>query len=173
MPTNAELANQMSELLDKWQTYIDQQRARETGTIDGGPNSNGYYPITDPAGITTNQPSPARMAYEARLLNIVDLTGSNNVSVSVGDSGKIFRTFNANNAMTVTLPRDAPLNWHCMFIQFGTGRLTFTIGAGGTLQNDQGIFRSRSQGSLVTAICSNNPTGSNNSTIVLGGSLAA
>lgn len=58
-PTQAQLAQQMSELLMRFQTFTKQQKEWLAGTPTGGPEGNGTYPLTDYLGTTYLVPSPA------------------------------------------------------------------------------------------------------------------
>lgn len=60
-PSRAELANKMSALLDKWQAREVEFRAWMTGTIDGGPNGDGFYPLTDATGFAQLAACPAKL----------------------------------------------------------------------------------------------------------------
>lgn len=59
--TNAALAQQITDLLNKWQTREAQMQAWMGGTANGGPFANGTYPLTDVLLNTTYQPSPAAL----------------------------------------------------------------------------------------------------------------
>jgi hypothetical protein len=69
-PTSAQLASQMSALIERWNTYNDQMKAWLGGVADGGPNGDGKYPLTDFRGITFLVACPA--AQEARVSTTVD-----------------------------------------------------------------------------------------------------
>jgi hypothetical protein len=60
--TNATLAQKISDLIDSWRTYMGQLRAWLGGTVGGGPNGDGAYPLTDDLGTTYMVKSPAQMA---------------------------------------------------------------------------------------------------------------
>lgn len=59
--TNANLAQQVSDLLAKWQTRETQMQAWIGGTATGGPFANGTYPLTDVLSNTVYTPSPAAL----------------------------------------------------------------------------------------------------------------
>lgn len=62
MTTNAQLAQQVSDLLAAWNTREAQFRAWLSGTPTGGPNGNGKYPLTDAAGVMQLVDCPAKLA---------------------------------------------------------------------------------------------------------------
>lgn len=50
--SNTELANKISDLIDRWQTYLDQWFNWQGGDPSGGPNNDGKYPLSDATGTT-------------------------------------------------------------------------------------------------------------------------
>lgn len=60
--TNAQLAAQMSDLLDRWNARERQYRDWLAGTATGGPNGDGRYPLTDAMGVTHLVACPALLA---------------------------------------------------------------------------------------------------------------
>lgn len=58
-PTQAQLARQMTEVIQRFQTFIKQQKEWLAGTPDGGPSEDGLYPLTDFTGTTHFVPCPA------------------------------------------------------------------------------------------------------------------
>ena len=52
MTSNAALAAQVTDLLGRWNATFDELSDWMTGTPDGGPNSDGRYPLTDSLGST-------------------------------------------------------------------------------------------------------------------------
>lgn len=60
-PSRAELANKTSEVLDLWQDREAQFRDWMGGTITGGPNDDGYYPLSDSTGYTQLAACPAKL----------------------------------------------------------------------------------------------------------------
>lgn len=69
-PTNAEIAYQMSGLMDRWTLYTTQLRDWLGGTADGGPNGDGAYPLQDVTGQTFLVPCPA--AWSAKVTDLTD-----------------------------------------------------------------------------------------------------
>jgi hypothetical protein len=60
--TNVDIANKISNLVDKWQLREDQMINWLSGTATGGANSDGKYPLTDVLGVTTLVECPAVLA---------------------------------------------------------------------------------------------------------------
>lgn len=59
--SNAQLAQRVESLVAAWNTREAEFRAWHGGTATGGPNSDGYYPLTDKEGVTVLAPSPAKL----------------------------------------------------------------------------------------------------------------
>lgn len=172
MPSNAELANQVSELVDTIRQYVGQQRNWLTGTenavIPGQP-APGYYPITDPSGIVTWIPSIPKLRSEISAFTILELAGANSITVNATHNNKVVLVNNAggSTAVTLTFPTGLGKGFNAIYIWTGTqSTFTFAGATGVTLVQDQGLTRARARGSVVTAIA----TANNN--IVLSGSMA-
>lgn len=60
--TNVDIANKISNLVDKWQLREDQMIDWLGGTATGGTNSDGKYPLTNVLGVTTLVECPAVLA---------------------------------------------------------------------------------------------------------------
>ena len=59
--SNTELAQRISDLLDQWHSREDEMLDWLGGTVSGGPNNNGTYPITDGTGTTHYVDAPAKL----------------------------------------------------------------------------------------------------------------
>ena len=59
--SNSQLADKISELVDRWNLREDEMIDWLNGTVDGGPNNDGTYPITDGQGTTTYVYAPAAL----------------------------------------------------------------------------------------------------------------
>lgn len=59
--TNAEIAAQIVELINKWNNREDQLVAWLAGSATGGPNGDGLYPLTNELGVTYLVACPAKM----------------------------------------------------------------------------------------------------------------
>ena len=62
MSTNAQLSQQINDLLTKWNTREDEYRAWLAGTPTGGDNFDGRYPLTSPDGTSELVDCPAKLA---------------------------------------------------------------------------------------------------------------
>jgi len=60
--TNAQLAQKISNLIDYWSSFVQEYDNWLGGTVDGGPGSDGKYPLTNWAGVETLVDSPAKLA---------------------------------------------------------------------------------------------------------------
>ena len=68
--SNAELAQKISNLIDKWDNREDEFRAWLSGVATGGPANDGRYPLTDFYGLTVYAKCPAKL--EADVNGLVD-----------------------------------------------------------------------------------------------------
>lgn len=73
--TNAQLAQQLTDLMTNWNSFVDNLRVWEAGTVTGGFNSDGsasdnvaphggYYVLSDNVGNTYYVPCPAKMTHD-------------------------------------------------------------------------------------------------------------
>jgi hypothetical protein len=60
--TNAQLAQKISDLIDYWSSFNTEYSDWLGGTVDGGPGSDGKYPLTNWAGTESLIDSPAKLA---------------------------------------------------------------------------------------------------------------
>lgn len=61
--TNTDLAQRLANLLKTWQEHQDELSDWQGGTVDGGPNADGKYPLSDSIGNTVLVASPALVTY--------------------------------------------------------------------------------------------------------------
>jgi hypothetical protein len=66
--TNTALAQAMSDLIAHWQDFQDEHQAWLAGTVGGGPNSDGKYPLTDYLDVTTLVTCPAQLESDVESL---------------------------------------------------------------------------------------------------------
>lgn len=72
---------------------------------------------------------------------------SANYSITAADNGKVIQSTSAS-AITVTIPTGLPTGFNCMFVQMGTGQISFS----GTYLNRTGFTKSASQYSVVSLL---------------------
>jgi hypothetical protein len=60
--TNAQLAQQIADLITYWSSFNEEYSDWLGGTVDGGPGSDGRYPLTNWAGAESLVDSPAKLA---------------------------------------------------------------------------------------------------------------
>lgn len=60
--TNATLAEKLTTLLNSWQSREDEVETWQGGTVSGGPNGNGTYPLTNAIGQVVYVMCPAKIA---------------------------------------------------------------------------------------------------------------
>jgi len=60
--TNAQLATKIADLITYWSSFNEEYSNWVGGAVDGGPNSDGEYPLTNWAGEETLLPCPALLA---------------------------------------------------------------------------------------------------------------
>jgi len=59
--TNAQLAQKISDLIDYWSSFNEEYSDWLGGAVDGGPSSDGEYPLTDYTGNETLVKSPSKL----------------------------------------------------------------------------------------------------------------
>ncbi len=170
-------------------TFVDSQRiawttamAARRGSADAvitdpaGQPAPGWYPVTDPDGVTTWEPSTARIQADASALDVqfIQMSGTNTLNLNSTHSGKVLSIVGTTSTSTVTvnLPGNVAANWNCLFIQAGsgTGRLSFGIQGSGFLRSRGSAFRSAGDDAIITAICRQRDS-SSRSTISIAGDL--
>lgn len=103
MATQAELNDKIGLLLDKWLAREEQQRTWLNGTVNGGPNGNGYYPLSDSSGFTQLQPCPAKVALIAATPAVIDLTGPGPFTLTIAQAGNRVRIGNGATSATIVV----------------------------------------------------------------------
>jgi hypothetical protein len=167
MPTNADLANQMSALVNSWQTYIDQQIALDNGVatyVAPGPVGGvsqpgpGYYPVTMPNGITVWRPCIDRIRVDAQTFQVVaDQRVSGSIAPSENGRVMISSNTGGNTNITRTLPTGLGTGFHAIYIfnnitAGSTGTMTFNAATGATINNDQALFKMRGRFSMASIV---------------------
>jgi hypothetical protein len=122
LTANTVLASNINALLDIWQTREGQISNWASGTVNGGPNGNGTYPITTDLGDTIFIESPAKMA--SRQPGVVYSTRTSNILLNTGDYSKLIdytaNTFTQNFVTAATLLS----GWYCIVRNSGNGTIT-------------------------------------------------
>lgn len=174
MTTNAELANLLTQFVEKNNRYMDQSIALDTGIasyvppsvdqpgyIAGWPGQPGYYPITGFDGVTRWKPCMERVRADAMAPIMLDLTGANSYTLNAGlHAGRFLNLYN-NGGETVTL--NSPLNlgkgFSCIVAWAGTQtRVNLNASAGVTILQEQGLntngrqIRMRARGSITSIV---------------------
>ncbi|QDC38697.1 hypothetical protein [Sphingobium fuliginis] len=124
-PSRAELTNKMSELLDAWNSREAQFREWMTGTINGGPNGDGYYPLSDSTGFTQLAACPAKLRDITQVIIQRITPSSSNLFVDALAGATAHITLNATSlTLTVGTTTTDPLHEHRLRLyltQDGTG----------------------------------------------------
>lgn len=72
--SNYDLMQAIEEMLGERNTQLNQFTVWSSGTVDGGPQNDGRYPLTNRFGVTQLVYSPAKMAQLSGTQQVVDLT---------------------------------------------------------------------------------------------------
>ncbi|HCB75405.1 MAG TPA: hypothetical protein DEP91_04410 [Sphingomonas bacterium] len=141
-----------------------------TGTADGGPNGDGFYPITLQDGVTQIlRPCPARQILELQL-DIIVVTATP-FTLTAAHNGKTLLMSSAAN-MTLRLPNNLPVGFRVGVIEDLTGRVTFTGLAGATVSHRQGYTKTAGVDAVAAALVKRNANGTS-AQWVLSGDLVA
>jgi hypothetical protein len=121
--TNTTIAQQISDLVDKWQLREDEMINWLAGTVTGGPTSNGKYPLTDVLGVITLVDCPAKMqdtvdntvsgagaSATAAALSAADALLSKNAAATSATNAATSATNAAASAATATTAKNNALN---------------------------------------------------------------
>lgn len=153
-PTNAELLAAFSALTDRVRLREDQRMALETGTATGGPNGDGYYPITGFDGVVRMKACEERLRVDAARFGVRFFGGAGPFTMEAADVGKLIRIGNGSNTpnITVRLP-NLPAGSQFMFFQEGSARLAFSAINGGSIIHRQNYSRTAGMYAMATAVC--------------------
>lgn len=178
--THAELVNQMSALVNSWQTYLDQLRVYHGGTADAviaspaGQPAPGWYPLTDPAGLVSWHPCTARVRADASAdtHEFIQMIGTNTLNLDSSHSGKTLTIVGTtpSSIVTVNAPPGVAAGWWTGLIQGGTGagRLVVAMPGNGFLKSRGSAFRSAGDDAEMMLRCRNRD-GAGRSTISVTG----
>jgi hypothetical protein len=159
------------QLITTWQTYLDQQRALDSGAYDyvtatpPGQPGPGYYPITDPAGVVWWRKCDQRKAIDAAQLNYLRIqlgvtagytSSSNNLTLTQAHNGTVIELLGGttSTAVTVHLTNTPLQGFSCSIIQMGSGQVGFVLDAnvGTPLKNPRSHNTIFAQESMATVI---------------------
>lgn len=137
--TNEEIANKLTDYLTRQGTVISQLQLWFGGAVNGGPASDGKFPITNNAGQTVNVPSPARAVYDASQLKNINLSGLGPHVITLAQAGNRLRiSTGTSTAITEVRIPASPEGTLWFWRQMGSGPLRFIMPSGVTLYNRQG-----------------------------------
>jgi hypothetical protein len=177
-PTHAQVVKTFSDATTAWQGYLTQQRrllagtSNEVITVPAGQPAPGWYPVTDPSGITTWTPSAARQAQDLAGFPTLALTGANGYTATLEHNNKFVYVYNNGNTQTnITIPTGLGANFNAIYLWMGnhttmsifsaTGVTMYTPQASASITNAR--LRQRYGHALVVAPSAN--------TIVVSGDL--
>lgn len=132
-----------------------------SGAINGGPNGDGMFPLTDFTGNVTWVPSPAKAAAAAVALQFVVLSGAGPHTLLLTHVGKRVEIDNGASTLTVNVvaPRGAPVG--SVIILCGRSAKLHVqpeVGAP-AIVNWQGQFNTAGKDAPVTLTCRSNAGG--------------
>jgi len=185
-PTHAEVVNKMSKITDSLQTYIDEQRIAAVGTADyvapagSGQPAPGWYPFTDPAGITHWKPSVERMMFDSSRtktkfvqLNLTAgfLGSSTTYQLASKDNGYVYAmragtTPDAN--VNITIPNGLSEGFTTILLHPGAGRIIMTAGEGAIVNFRNSMNQTTGKGAPATILCTSRTSGGTSTYFVFG-----
>lgn len=175
MTENDDIALILNGILDREFALRQSWWAWAGGTINGGPNGDGRYPLLIGDNVTVLSECPARMSFNARRVPRIRIAGSNSVTLDPAlHQGAMLQIVGgtASSTVTVHIPQSIPAEFSCMVAAGGSGRLVFDIDGEGFLRHDQGYDRTRGTNSGATIYCMSRDS-ANRPDVYLFGSLAA
>lgn len=169
-PSHASVVNRMSDLLTAWQGREDEFRDWQAGTSTGGPNGDGYYPMSDSTGYIVLKPCIERIAVDANGYTIATpRVGAGPFTLGVDDVGKLCPIGNGSvtSNIAVRLP-NLPLGSQIGLRQTGSGRLVPTAFGGSILGlHRQNHIRTAGIYAVAAVICTD-VTGGNSTWSMVG-----
>lgn len=149
--------------------------ARINGTVEGGPEGDGRYPVPVGPGQTALVACPARVAFESKRMEVLRLVvGSGSLTLSPEEHHGALLSIvgaTASSNVTVRIPEGITPGFHCMFAAEGSGKIIFDMDGEGFVRQDQGFDRTRAAYS-VAGLISRSRDSQGRSTVYLYGSLA-
>ena len=157
---------ELAQLIENYWTQLNQDRAywRDfiAGTVTGGPNGDGTYPVPDYTGNINMLKCPARIAFEATRISVATLDASGTPPTLTGDHfNKKLRITGgtATTPVTIIAPRTAPIG--ASIVLRGLSASVKVIAESGApgVQNADGHNGSAGPGKTITLSCEDNPGG--------------
>jgi hypothetical protein len=160
-PTNSDLLLAYSQQTDFLRRLVQEQYACEFGTVGGGPNGNGTYPMTMMTGEVVWRKCPAQVAFEAASMPIIKLVGSSNLVLTAAHNGCKVLAFNGSLAVNLTMGPDIRPGFSCVVKQYN-GKIHFLGGSTGVLNSyPAGYEYTAGKNACVSVMCDEAPSGIN------------
>lgn len=145
--TFPELVARFGGYLDSWDVSRQQFRDWLAGQVDGGPNGDGYYPMTDASGGTYLYPCIAKFQALYSTFEPVDVTGAA-ITILPEHDRKRLRT--QTPTTVITIPTGLGDAFACEILhEVAGGTMDFAFGAGVTNGSLTGASQSLGPGSLI------------------------
>jgi hypothetical protein len=158
-PTNSDLVLAYGQQTDFLRRLVEEQYACEFGTVGGGPNGDGSYPMTMMTGEVVMRKCPAQVAFESAMMPLVALTGSNNLTLLAAHAGKKVLVSNAGNAVSLGFGSDIRPGFSCIVQQYN-GKIHFVTSATSALRIfPAGYEYSAGRYANVSVMCDESPSG--------------
>jgi hypothetical protein len=158
-PTNSDLVLEYGQQTDFLRRLVEEQYACEFGTVGGGPNGDGTYPMTMMTGEVVMRKCPAQVAFEAANMPLVPLLGSNNLVLTAAHAGKKVLASNAGNAVTIGFGPDITRGFSCIVQQYN-GKIHFLSSSTVALRSfPSGYEYTAGRYANVSVMCDENTSG--------------
>lgn len=140
------------ELTGRYALTRDEMATLLAGTVDGGPNGDGYYRVTLADGTSTVLiPCPRKIVRLSTTIAVNDYTGPGPFQLTAAKIGERGRYGNGAATATIAVAAvSAPVGSVWFVRQLGAGPLVFSPPAGFTLVNRSGHNRTAGQGAGVS-----------------------
>jgi hypothetical protein len=161
-PTNSDLVLAYGQQTDFLRNLVMEQYACEFGTVGGGPNGNGTYPMTLMTGEVIMRKCPAQIAFDAASMPVVKLVGSSNLVLTAAHNGCKVLAFNGTLAVNLTMGPDIRTGFSCMVQQYQTAKIHFLAGNTAVLHSyPAGYEYTAGRYANVSVMCDEAPAGIN------------
>lgn len=150
MPTPIESAAEVVaaglDVWDAWGASVDQLNAWMAGSVTGGPNGDGAYPLTNRSGGVTLLACPAKLLSLA-LRHRIKVIPATPYTVLLDDVGATLRWDGTANC-SVRYPSFYE-GWTGGLLQMESGKIVPVAVSGATMIHDQSYTRTRGPGSIA------------------------